>query len=136
MFTASCVQLRLELLVCDRSVSVSIITNKFVGLKCMAETKIQILYDHVNHTRFHIVEMGCQMVQLLSAYIVGLTVFVNLTAASVVKNMNEHLFKLRQCFAKISAQELFLNTGYSISSFINAAFGKNIAGNKRRIPKC
>ena len=48
----------------------NVITNAFVGLKCLTETKIQILYDHVDHTRFHIVEMGCQMVQLLSAYIV------------------------------------------------------------------
>ena len=47
----------------------------------MTETKIQILYDHVDHTRFHIVEMGCQMVQLLSAHIVGPTMFVNLTPA-------------------------------------------------------
>ena len=33
----------------------------------MTEIKIQILCDHVDHTRFHIVEKGCQMVQLLSA---------------------------------------------------------------------
>ena len=59
----------------------NVITNAFVGLKCLTETKIQILYDHVDHTRFHIVEMGCQMVQLLSAYIVGPTMFVNLTPA-------------------------------------------------------
>ena len=78
MFT---VFLRLELLVCDRSVSVNVITHTFVGLKCLAQTKIQILYDHVDHSRFHIVEMGYQMVQLLSAYIVGPTVFVNLTPA-------------------------------------------------------
>ena len=37
--------------------------------------------DHVDHTRFHIVEMGCQMVQLLSAHIVGPTMCVNLTPA-------------------------------------------------------
>ena len=43
------------------------------GLKCLTETKIQILCYHVNHTSFHIVEMGCQMVQLLSAHIVGPT---------------------------------------------------------------
>ena len=42
---------------------------------------IQILCDHVDHTRFHIVEMGCQMAQLLSAHIVGPTMFVNLTPA-------------------------------------------------------
>ena len=52
---------------------------------CWAEmfdrTKIQILCDHVDHTHFHIVEMGCQMVQLLSAHIVGPTMFVNLTPA-------------------------------------------------------
>ena len=51
------------------------------GLKCLTETKIQILCDHVDHTRFHIVEMGCQMVQLLSAHIVRPTKFVNLTPA-------------------------------------------------------
>ena len=72
MFTASLVQLLLKLLVCDRSVSVNIITHTFVGLKCLTETKIQILCDHVDHTRFHIVEMGCQMVQFLSAHIVTL----------------------------------------------------------------
>ena len=70
MFTTSSVQLRLELLVCDRSVSVNVITHTLVGLKCLTETKIQILCDHVDHRRFHIVETGCQMVQLLSAHIV------------------------------------------------------------------
>ena len=49
----------------------NVITNTFVGLKCLTETKIQILYDHVDHTRFHIVEMGYQMVELLCAYIHG-----------------------------------------------------------------
>ena len=43
--------------------------------------QLQILYNHIDHTRFHIVEMGCQMVQLLPAYIVGPTMFVNLTPA-------------------------------------------------------
>ena len=70
-----------ELLVCDRSASVNVITNTFVGLKCLTEIKIQILYDHVDHTRFHIVEMGCQMFKLVSAYIVGPTMFINLTPA-------------------------------------------------------
>ena len=60
----------------------NVITNKFVGLKCLTETKIQILYDHVDHTLFHMVEMGCEMVQLLSTYIVGPTMFVNLTPTS------------------------------------------------------
>ena len=86
MFTASSVQLQLELLVCDRSVSVNVIIHTFVGLKCLTETKIQILCDHVDHTRFHIVEMGCQMVQLLSAHIVGPTMFVNLTPALAFVN--------------------------------------------------
>ena len=63
----------------------NVITHTFVGLKCLTETKIQILCDHVNHTRLHIVEMGCQMVQLLSAHIVGRTMCVNLTLALVVK---------------------------------------------------
>ena len=81
MFTASWVQLRLELLVCDRSVSVNVITHTFVGLKCLTETKIQILCDHVDHTSFYIVEMGYLMVQLLSAHIVGPTKFINLTTA-------------------------------------------------------
>ena len=44
----------------------NVIANTFVGLKCLTETKIQILYDHVDHTRFHVVEMGCQIVQLFS----------------------------------------------------------------------
>ena len=73
--------MRLELLVCDRSVSVNVITHTFVGLKCLTETKIQFLCDHVDHTCFHIIVIGCQMVQLLSAHIVGPTMFVNLTPA-------------------------------------------------------
>ena len=81
MFTASWVQLQLELLVSDRSISVNVINNKFIGLKCLTETKIQILYDNVDHTRFHIVEMGCQMVQLLFADIIGRTMFLDLTPA-------------------------------------------------------
>ena len=60
----------------------NVITNKFVRLKCLTETKIQILYDHVDHARFNIVEIGCQMVQRLSAYIVGPTLFVKLTPKS------------------------------------------------------
>ena len=59
----------------------NVITHTFVGLKCLTETKIQILCDHVSHTRLHTVEMGCQMVQLLSAHIVGPTMCVNLTLA-------------------------------------------------------
>ena len=59
----------------------NIITHTFVELKCLTETKIQIFYDHVEDTCFHIVEMGCQVVQLLSTYIVGPTMFVNLTPA-------------------------------------------------------
>ena len=81
MFKASWVQLRLELLVCDRSVSLNVITHTSVGLKCLTETKIQILRDHVDHTHFHIVEIGCQLVQLLSAHIIGPTMFINLTPA-------------------------------------------------------
>ena len=81
MFTASSVKLPLELLVCGRLISVNVSKHTFLGLKCLTETKIQILHDHVDHTLFHIVEMGCQMVQLLSAYIVGPTMFINLTPA-------------------------------------------------------
>ena len=55
--------------------------HTFVGLKCLTETKIQILCDDVSHTRLHTVEMGCQMEQLLSAHIVGPTMCVNLTLA-------------------------------------------------------
>ena len=66
----------------------NVITHTFVGLKCLTETKIQILYDHVDHTRMHIVEMGCQMVQLLSAYIVRPTMSVNLTPALGEYNRN------------------------------------------------
>ena len=65
----------------------NVITHTFVGLKCLTETKIQILCDHVHHTRFHIVEMGCQMVQLLLAHIVGPTMFVNLAPAIVLVNI-------------------------------------------------
>ena len=67
----------------------NVITHTLVGLKCLTEIKIQILCDHVDHTRFHIVEMGCQMVQLLSAHIVGPTMFVNLTPADVLPEIVE-----------------------------------------------
>ena len=70
----------------------NVITNKFVGLKCLTETKIQILYDHVDHTRFHIVEIGWQMVQLLSADIVEPTMFINLTPALAIKQLVFLLF--------------------------------------------
>ena len=55
--------------------------HTFVGLKCLTETNIEILCDQVSHTRLHTVEMGCQLVQLLSAHIVGPTMCVNLTLA-------------------------------------------------------
>ena len=69
--------------------------HTFIGLKCLTETKIQIWCDHVDHKRFHIGEMGCQMVQLLSAHIVGPTMFVNLTPALVytVQFSEEHIGK-------------------------------------------
>ena len=47
--------------------------------------RIQILCDHVDHTRFHIVEMECQMVQLLSAHNVGPTMLVNLAKQRQLK---------------------------------------------------
>ena len=50
MFTASWVQFWLEVLDCDRSILVDVTTNKL--LKCLTETKVQILYDHVDHTHF------------------------------------------------------------------------------------
>ena len=53
----------------------------------MTETKIQILCDHVSHTRLHTVEMRCQMVQLLSAHIVEPTMCVNLTLALVFRKL-------------------------------------------------
>ena len=53
----------------------------FAGLKCSTETKMQILYDYVDHTPSHTVEIECQMVQLLSTYIVESTMFINLTPA-------------------------------------------------------
>ena len=62
----------------------NVITHTFVGLKCLTETKIQILCDHVDHTRFHIVEMGFQMVQLLSAHIVGPTIFRQLEPSLII----------------------------------------------------
>ena len=65
----------------------NVITHTFVGLKCLTETKIQILCDHVSHTRLHTVEMGCQMVQLLSAHIVGPTMCANLTPALEYKKL-------------------------------------------------
>ena len=43
---------------------------------------LQLCQSLVNELFFiHTVEMGCQMVQLLSAHIVGSTVYVNLTLA-------------------------------------------------------
>ena len=42
---------------------ITFVVNTFVRLNCSTETKIQILYDRVDHIRFHIVEMGCQMVE-------------------------------------------------------------------------
>ena len=51
--------------------------NTFVGLKCLTETGILILCDHVDHTCFHIVEMGCQMVLEFS---------YNLSCSFVMKN--------------------------------------------------
>ena len=78
--------------------------NKFVGLKCLTETKIQILYDHVDYTRFHIVEMGCQMVQHLSAYIVRPTMFVKLTPAKVNdkrSNRDKDMFQATIFFSKL-----------------------------------
>ena len=61
--------------------SVNVITHTSVGLKYLTETKLQILCDHVSHTRLHTVEMGCQVVQALSARIIGPTMCVNLTLA-------------------------------------------------------
>ena len=55
--------------------------NKFAGLKCLTETKLQILYDSVYHTCYHMVEKGCQMVLTLAAYIVGPIIFLNLPPA-------------------------------------------------------
>ena len=84
---------------------IPVLSSRYIG-KCAArvlkrsgltETKIQILYDHVGHTRFHIVEMGCQMVQLLSAYIVGPTMFVNLTPA-FDNTRKQKLFKNAQVY--------------------------------------
>ena len=59
----------------------NVITHTFVELKCLTETRIQILCDQ----RFHFVEMGCQMVQLFSAHIVGPTMFVSLTLTLLKK---------------------------------------------------
>ena len=80
----------------------NVITHTFVGLKCLTETKIQILCDHVDHTRFHIVEMGCQMVQLLSAHIVEPTLFVNLTPA----NLQQMYLLLLENWAEDESQEI------------------------------
>ena len=81
------------------------VTHTFVGLKCFTETKIQILSDHVDHTRFHIVEVGCQMLQLLSAHIVGPTMFVSLTPA-LVSQGNLHIKSIVDC-KKYSARPCF-----------------------------
>ena len=61
----------------------NVITHAFVEFKYLTETKIQILCDHVSHTRLHTVEIGCQMVQLLSAHIVRPSMCVILTLALV-----------------------------------------------------
>ena len=79
----------------------NVITHTFVGLKCLTETKIQILCDRVSHTRLHTVEMGCQMVQLLSAHIVGPTMCVNLTLALVSMHQLMHFLEIRQKSMKL-----------------------------------
>ena len=61
------VQLWLRLPVCDWSISVIVIANKFVELKRLIETKIQILYNHADHIHFHTAENGWQIIQLLTA---------------------------------------------------------------------
>ena len=95
----------------------SVITHTFVGLKCLTETKIQILCDHVDHTRFHIVEMGCQMVQLLSAHIVGPTMFVNLTPA-YVDVLLLMLGKLRFCKSFQSGNYVYYDLTNSALDFL------------------
>ena len=82
-----------ELPVCDRSILVNIITNKFAALKCLTKTKIQILYDHVDRTHFHMVEMGCKIIQFLSADIVGPTMFVYLTPSPSLHSTAEYEWK-------------------------------------------
>ena len=66
----------------------NVITHTFDGLKCLTETKVWILCDHVDHTRFH-VEIGCQIVQLLSVHIVGETMFVNLAPALQFQSLGQ-----------------------------------------------
>ena len=46
-------------------------------LGCLTETKIHILYDHVDRTRFCIVETECQIIQLLHVNIVEFTVLLS-----------------------------------------------------------
>ena len=80
----------------------NVITHTFVGLKCLTETKIQILCDHVSHTRLHTVEMGCQMVKLWSAHIVGPTMCVNLNLALIEKKKTMICSNFRKAGVKLT----------------------------------
>ena len=54
--------MRLELLVSDKSLLVTIIMNKFAGLKCLTETILLYKFCMILFiTRYHMVEKGCQM---------------------------------------------------------------------------
>ena len=48
----------------------NVITHTFAGLKCLTETKIQILCDHVSHTRLHTVEMGWCTIKIFKGGVV------------------------------------------------------------------
>ena len=50
---------------------------------CLTEAKTQILCDHVDHTSFCILEMGCQIIQLLRVNIVESTVLLSQGCCSV-----------------------------------------------------
>ena len=96
----------------------------------MTETKIQILCDHVDHTRFRIVEMGCQMVQLLSAHIAGPTMLVNLTPAKACLHTSrkDHSHMVANTFFKLSKVRLGLHTVVMIAGIhiLQEIFANNI----------
>ena len=74
-------------------------------LGCLTGTKIHILYDHVNRTRFCIVETGCQIIQLLRVNIVEFTVLLsqqcclvtNAAESTMLTNLTRAVGRIEKC---------------------------------------
>ena len=76
-----------------------------------------LLYYHVGHTCFHIVEKGCQMVQLLPADIAGQAMFVSLPS------LNQGLASVEQI---CRAQEALPKAGVKLTDI----FGPTMSADK------